>query len=324
MIITNNQTTPLVSIIIRARDEARGLSRLLPLLVQQKTDFPFEIWVLDNESQDETASVARAYQAQIHVIPRNAFNYSTALNLGAELARGEIVVNLSAHCFPQSDQWLAYLVEPLRRDDTICATYGRQWIDAQLNPYEGEANDAFFPPAGQQPLLVAFSNANAAIRKSILLQHHFNPYIKILEDHLFYLELSPHYTFQYVPEAFVHHEHDRFSMRYYFKRWPLEGWAFHFIMKQRGLATPFKTNHFFAKGTLQGYYQFAQMLHQRGRKKAALATVPFFLLREIFWVQGWLKARLLSPLTAYQDRAFLYALLSKRPPLNHGQNDHTE
>jgi hypothetical protein len=57
------------------------------------------------------------------------------LNLGASLAEGEIIVSLSAHCFPQHTGWLAALVAPLRTDQTVVATYGRQVIDP--------ASDAF-------------------------------------------------------------------------------------------------------------------------------------------------------------------------------------
>jgi hypothetical protein len=39
--VTQGTTAPLVSIIIRARDEAPALRRLLPILKSQEVDFPF-------------------------------------------------------------------------------------------------------------------------------------------------------------------------------------------------------------------------------------------------------------------------------------------
>jgi hypothetical protein len=222
------------------------------------------------------------------------------------------VVNLSAHCFPQSDSWLACLVEPLRRNDDVIATYGRQWIDPQQNPYEAQGNDLFFPAKGQEPQLVAFSNANAAIRKAVLLQYPFNPCVRILEDHLFYLELSSRALFEYVPEALVHHEHDSFSLGYYGKRWPLEGWAFHFILKQRGLASPFKAHRFFDPGALRGYLGLGRKLYRSGYRRAGLATLPFFLAREILWIYGWLRAKAAYLQTARTDRDFLYKLVAAK------------
>lgn len=306
---------PLVSIIIRAKNEEAALKRLLPLLKQQQTDFEFEIWVLDNESSDGTAKVAQSFGASLHTIPRDDFNYSTALNLGAELARGEIVVNLSAHCFPQGEQWLSHLIGPLRQNSTVVATYGRQWINPKHNPYEAEGNDIFFPPDHRQPQIIAFSNANAAIRREVILEHPFNPFIKILEDHLFYLELSTHALFEYVPEALVHHEHEGFSLPYYFKRWGQEGWAFYFILKHRGLASPFKAHRFFAPAALRGYRWLGRRLTAQGRPKAGRAAFPFFILRELFWLKGWFQAKFARSKTAWQDREFLYQLVASNGAL---------
>ncbi len=302
---------PLVSIIVRARNEEVALVKLLSLLARQEADFEFEVWVLDNESTDNTAQIARSYGAKVYTIPRDDFNYSTALNLGAELAEGAILVHLSAHCFPQSEHWLAYLVDPIRRRNEVIATYGRQWVDPDQNPYEAEGNDIFFPSNRDQLQIVAFSNANAAIRKEVVQQHPFNPYVKILEDHLFYLELSSTALFEYVPEALVHHEHDEFSLRYYLKRWQLEGWAFYFILKHRGFASPFKAHRFFQADALRGYRWLGRKLYKQGRRKAGIVALPFFLLREIVWLRGWLTARLSHRKTAQQDRDFLYDLVSR-------------
>lgn len=300
---------PLVSIIIRARDEEKALKRLLPILAAQKTDFSFETWVLDNESHDGTAGVAQSFGACLHTIPRQGFNYATALNVGAQLAHGSILVHLSSHCFPQSESWLADLVNPLRSSQEVIATYGRQWIDPRQNPYEAEANDLFFPDSHDKLQMVTFSNANAAIRKSVVLQNPFNPEVRILEDHLFYLELSPYSLFEYVPEALVHHEHEHFSMRYYLKRWVMEGWSLYFILKQRGLASPFKASRFFHPQTLRGYARLSRKFYRTGYKWAGLAGIPFFLLREILWTWGWLQGRMARLQTARRDRDFLYDLI---------------
>ena len=80
---------PLVSIIVRARNEAPALRKLFALLQSQHTDFGYEIWLLDNDSSDGSAELARAAGVEVHHIPRDAFNYASALNQGAALARGE-------------------------------------------------------------------------------------------------------------------------------------------------------------------------------------------------------------------------------------------
>jgi glycosyltransferase involved in cell wall biosynthesis len=297
---------PLVSILIRARDEEPALRRLLPLLKQQQTDFAFEIWLLDNGSEDGSAEIARAEGICYHLIPRDHFNYASALNLGASLARGELIVCLSAHCFPQGDRWLQALVEPLRHDPAVIATYGRQRTDPSSNPFEALADSTFFPAEPRQPKQVAFSNANSAIRRAYVLLHPFNPAIKILEDHLFYLELAEDYQFVYVADAVVDHRHDRFSWSYYLRRWAKEGWAFFFLERHRGLKSSFVPRPIVGLyNLLVAYPRLAANFARRGDRSTALRTIPFFWLRDALWLAGYTRARLKQAVMSQLDTALL-------------------
>jgi rhamnosyltransferase len=296
---------PFVSIIIRARDEEIALKRLLPILQSQICDFEYEIWLLDNGSRDATVALAQQYSLCYHFIPRDRFNYASALNLGAQLARGMIVVYLSAHCFPQGEYWLSDLIGPLRHNPDLAATYGRQSFDPTVHPFEAEGNDHLFPADAANLTIVAFSNANCAIRKEMVLKHPFNPNVKILEDHLLFLEISPYCQFKYVPDALVHHKHSEFSLRYYLQRWPKEGWAFHFITHHRHLSSQFKPDHFFSLQNVLGYLTLGYQLCARGRYKHGLLTLPFFLYRDILWSWGWVRGSLSYARTAAQDRDFL-------------------
>lgn len=301
--------TPLASIIIRARDEEHSLRRLIPLLQAQRADFEYEIWLLDNDSRDASVELARQAGLCYHHIPRGAFNYSTALNQGAKLARGEFVVNLSAHCFPQDEGWLAALIQPLRDDPGIVATYGRQWTNPSVAPFEARGNDQLFPPPGRTPEVVAFSNANCAIRRAHLLEHPFNPAIRILEDHLFLLELPLELRVMYVPEAFVHHEHEAFEWRYYFRRWMREGWAYYFIADYRRLPSPFTARPWiYLPDLIRNYPVIAAVYLKRGQLREALLTLPFFYLRDITWVIGRLWAHRNRAAIAAEDKLSVEAL----------------
>lgn len=314
-------TGPLVSIIIRARDEAPALRRLLPILQAQETDVPFEIWLLDNDSRDESAALAQEYGLRYHHIPRGDFNYASALNLGASLAAGEFVVSLSAHCFPQHTRWLATLIAPLRADRHVVASYGRQLIDLRSGAFEAQGNAQLFPPDTDRPAVVAFSNANSAIRRDYLLLHPFNPAIKILEDHLFYLEIAGEFDVAYVPEALVLHEHDRFSWRYYLRRWAQEGWAFYFLTRHRGLQSPYIPRHLVSLVRLFYEYPYMALAYaRRGQITPALRAVPYFWLRDFIWLASYLRARLMHPIMARLDTALLLRTLRfmRRQLLQHG------
>ncbi|MDO8452504.1 MAG: glycosyltransferase family A protein [bacterium] len=97
---------PQVSIVIRARNEDRWIGTLLKKLREQ-TFKNFEIILVDNESTDKTREIAKKYKVdQIINLPKDEFNYSYALNLGIQKAKGKYMVITSAHCEPLSNTWL--------------------------------------------------------------------------------------------------------------------------------------------------------------------------------------------------------------------------
>jgi SAM-dependent methyltransferase len=203
----------------------------------------------------------------------------------------------------------------VRADPGVIASYGRQWTDPRSSPFEALGNDTFFPTGGAQPTLVAFSNSNSAIRKDYVLLHPFNPAIRILEDHLFYLELGGDYRIVYAPDALVNHEHERFSWRYYLRRWAREGWSFFFLKQHRGLPSPFVPQPILAPRNLFYYYpRLAASYARRRNYRTALLTIPFFWLRDALWFAGWLRARIRHTTLSQQDTALL--LQSNRTLLN--------
>src|SRR5438445_9156855 len=96
----SERTQPLVSVLIRARNEEPALRRLFECLSIQKLDRPFEVVVIDNESNDGSARVASAMGARVFTLPRSLFSYGRAINVGVKLCRGDLIVLLSAHSWP--------------------------------------------------------------------------------------------------------------------------------------------------------------------------------------------------------------------------------
>src|SRR5205823_2309858 len=84
-------------------------------------------------------------------------------NRGAALARGALVVYLSAHCRPLGRDWLARLLAPLA-DPQVVASFGRQVPVPGINPIEALTTARNFPPA--PPPGVLFSTANGAVRRA--------------------------------------------------------------------------------------------------------------------------------------------------------------
>src|SRR5437016_12846133 len=116
---------PLVSVLIRVLNEEHALRRLFECLRIQKFDRPFEVVVIDNESDDGSARVARAMGARVFTFPRSLFGYGRAINVGVKLCRGDLIVLLSAHSWPQGDDWLGRMVHCVEEGD-VAAAYCRQ------------------------------------------------------------------------------------------------------------------------------------------------------------------------------------------------------
>ena len=46
--------------------------------------------------------------------------------MGFKEAKGQIIISLSAHCFPTSNEWIEQYVKDFNRSDKIGIVYGRQ------------------------------------------------------------------------------------------------------------------------------------------------------------------------------------------------------
>lgn len=90
-----------VSVIIPARNEASNLPILLEALAKQKFH-PFEIIVVDDDSEDQTAQIAFEYGAQVLSFQPDASGWvgkSAACWAGAQVAKGDYLLFLDADIF---------------------------------------------------------------------------------------------------------------------------------------------------------------------------------------------------------------------------------
>lgn len=106
--------TPFVSILIPTRNRRDLLERCLSSIREKTTYQPYEILVLDNES-DEASS--RRYLRELEksdavrvIAARGAFNWSAINNIGAKSALGEHLVFLNNDTEILTPEWLAEIV----------------------------------------------------------------------------------------------------------------------------------------------------------------------------------------------------------------------
>jgi glycosyltransferase involved in cell wall biosynthesis len=168
-----------ISVIVRVRDEARALGQCLELIsAQTGAGAGAELIVVDNDSHDGSAAVARRHGAQVVRISRDRFTFGRALNLGASVAHTSLLVALSAHAFVRDRAWLDRLASWFEDPTVACVSGERFWPDGSLlrHPvsYSGRVARGY-PRWG-------YSNGAGAFRAQLWREHHFREDLPGCED----------------------------------------------------------------------------------------------------------------------------------------------
>lgn len=173
----------LVSVIIRTLNEQRYLPELLQKLDVQISDcFAQETIIVDSGSTDETLDIARQFGCKITTIAKQDFSFGRSLNIGCSFASGDVLVFISGHCIPTSNDWLHNLCAPLA-DGKASYTYGQQIGRDTTKFSESQVLQKYFPRESNIPQDSDFcNNANAALLRSVWEKFHFNEVITGLED----------------------------------------------------------------------------------------------------------------------------------------------
>lgn len=230
------QGAPDVSILIPTYNAGPEFGETLEALSGQRSDFAWEILLVDSGSTDGTLDLARRYDARVLNVPKEEFNHGGTRNRGFAEARGEFVAMTVQDAVPANELWLQGLVENLANDERIAGVYSRQIPRADCNPFTRHALENHFtnlPERREQKIedlaayetlpppkkleLVTFDDVSSCIRRSVWEEH---PY-----EHLSFGEdiewsqrvLKAGYKVVYEPKSAVIHSHDR-SAIYEMKR----------------------------------------------------------------------------------------------------------
>jgi glycosyltransferase involved in cell wall biosynthesis len=123
-----------ISIVIPARNEEAGLSRLLPNL---KSTFPqAEILIVDDGSTDRTPEIARQHDTQLVQHPRSMGN-GAAIKSGARVATGDILIFMDSDGQHQPED-IVHLMAAL--DEGYDMAVGARTRNSQAGAHRAIAN----------------------------------------------------------------------------------------------------------------------------------------------------------------------------------------
>jgi rhamnosyltransferase len=170
------------SIIIRAFNEEKFIGKLLLGIQAQITSFEIEVVLVDSGSTDRTVEIAREFGAVIVSIKPEDFSFGYALNVGCEMASGEVLVFASAHVYPVYKDWLDSMIKHFERDE-VELVYGRQIGDETSRFAEKRLLERWFPNVSDFNQSHSFcNNANCAVRKAAWLSNKYDETLTGLED----------------------------------------------------------------------------------------------------------------------------------------------
>lgn len=201
-----------ISIVIRCLNENDNLKILIPIL-QKQTLENYELIFVDSGSTDGTLDTIKSYfnnanNVLLTHIKKEEFTFGKSLNIGFDKAQGELVVSLSAHCFPISNEWLKNITQPFS-DKNVGIVYGKQSPHKNTRFSEASVQEKWFSGKSMIKEDIFLNNGNAAYRKSLWDEIKFDETLTGLEDINFGLHAkSKGWKLYYSNEADVQHLHN--------------------------------------------------------------------------------------------------------------------
>ncbi len=158
-----------LSVVVPAYNAATTIGDCVAALCGQDFDQPFEVIVVDDGSDDETAAIAARAGARVITTPRG--RPAAARNVGLRAARGDIVCFTDADCAPHRD-WLRHIVAPLAAADVvgskgIYATRQRALV-ARFVQLEYEDKYDYLR---REPVIDFIDTYSCAYRRDVVLAH---------------------------------------------------------------------------------------------------------------------------------------------------------
>ncbi len=214
------------SVIIPTKNAGPDFEFVLNAVLTQKTDWPYELLIIDSGSVDETLNLCAAKGVRTHCIAAHEFGHGRTRNLGMALTTGEFGVFLTQDALPADEYWLSNLVSAAEQPN-VAGVFGRHRAYSGGNPFIRRDIDAHFDGFCRWPSVVClddearyandvvyrqflhfFSSNNACVRRSVWDEIQF-PDVEFSEDQQWAkLVIEAGHKKAYADTAVVYHSHN--------------------------------------------------------------------------------------------------------------------
>lgn len=131
------------SLVMATRNHGQYIGKTLRSIFQQKPPFDFEVIVVDDGSDDNTAEVCAKYDVvYVHLDNHEYRNPAPARNIGFKRAKGEVIIQQSDEVIHYERNAIEMLTTLLREGEFVIATVYNYVMetDTRVNLYSGPAN----------------------------------------------------------------------------------------------------------------------------------------------------------------------------------------
>lgn len=217
------------SVVIPTKNAMPRFARVLEVVLQQDTPWPYEVVIIDSGSRDGTLEYVQAQDCArtISIDPRT-FGHGKTRNQAIAAAQGKFVALLTQDAQPADRNWLASLVAAVEQDENIAGAFGRHIGYPDASPFTKRDLEEHFSGFLQHPLVVRkdldpakyerdvgwrqflhfYSDNNSCLRRSVWEKIPY-PDVEFAEDQLWAQQIiEAGYGKAYAPDAAVYHSHD--------------------------------------------------------------------------------------------------------------------
>ncbi len=236
------------SVVIPTCNGGDRLLEVINAVLKQEAPWPYELIVIDSESDDGSVERVRTRiaddgRARLIEIKKSEFGHGRTRNRGVEAAEGEFVAFLTQDALPCSDTWLSTLVMAVSASDRIAGAFGRhiafpehscitrKALERHFDRYRDtpllriKDGDRYTTDARYRQFLRFYSDNNACLRRDVWRSIPY-PDVDFGEDQAWAkLVLEAGHAIAYADAARVYHSH-QYGLRDTFRRSSEE--AFHF------------------------------------------------------------------------------------------------
>lgn len=177
---------PLVSIVLRSKNEQKTIGAVLKTLCQQSFK-NFEIIHVDDNSIDKTREIVKQFSKKLSIstilLRPGEFTHSYSQNLGASKSRGKYICFLPGHALPFTNTWLEDGLKNF--DDPHVAGVSGHYTENPLGYYSRKKGYSAFLKESRKSASFDpwMTNTNSIIRLDLWKQYPFDEKLPECEDY---------------------------------------------------------------------------------------------------------------------------------------------